>query len=56
MSSEPRCDPTKANAQSPVPHDYEHVGEEYDSLANGGSYDILRCRACGRRAYSPMAD
>lgn len=41
---------------SPVPHDYEMVGEEYGSLDSGGSYDILKCRVCGRVAYSPIAD
>jgi hypothetical protein len=50
------CDPTKESRLSPVPHDYEHVGEEYGSLGDGGSYDILKCRVCGRVAYSPMAD
>jgi hypothetical protein len=37
-------------------HDWEHVGEEYDSLANGGSYDIYKCRKCGHRDYSMIAD
>lgn len=56
MTDEPSCDPTKMSRQSPVPHDYEHTGEEYDSLGNGGSYDIYTCRSCGRVAYSPMPD
>ncbi len=51
-----RCDPTKETRKSPVPHSYENVGEEYDSLGNGGSYDILKCRNCGRIAFSPIAD
>lgn len=50
------CDPTKPSAESAVPHDYEAVDEEFGSLADGGSYDVLLCRNCGRRAYSPMAD
>jgi hypothetical protein len=50
------CDPAKESRLSPVPHDYEVLGQEYGSLADGGSYDILKCRACGRTAYSPMAD
>lgn len=51
-----RCDRTKESARSPVPHAYEVTGAEYDSLSNGGSYDILTCQACGRIAYSSMAD
>jgi hypothetical protein len=50
------CDPKSPSDQSPVPHDYEEVGEEYGSLGDGGSYTILKCRVCGRRAYSAMAD
>ena len=50
------CDPTKQSSLSPVPHDYEHVGEEDGSLADGGCYDVLRCRNCGRVAYSQVAD
>lgn len=50
------CDRTKESRLSPVPHDYEVVGEEYGSLGDGGSYEELRCRGCGRVAYSAMAD
>lgn len=50
------CDSTKESRLSPVPHDYEHVGEEYGSLADGGSYDVLKCRNCDRVAYSQMPD
>jgi hypothetical protein len=50
------CDPAKPNAESPVPHDYEVIGEEYGSLASGGSYEVLECRVCGRVAYSPLPD
>lgn len=50
------CDPTKMSRDSPVPHRYVVVDEEYDSLANGGSYDVLRCTVCGRIAYSPLPD
>lgn len=50
------CDPTKESRLSPVPHDYELVGVEYGSLADGGSYRVLRCRNCERTAYSQMAD
>lgn len=56
MSDLPTCDPDKPNGTSPWPHDYEEIGEEYDSLANGGSYVVLRCRRCKRKAYHPMAD
>lgn len=50
------CDPAKPDRLSPVPHDYVEVGEEFASLADGGSYVVLRCRACDRQAYSPIAD
>lgn len=50
------CDKTMSNATSPVPHDYESAGEEYGSLGDGGSYWRLRCKQCGRIAYSPMPD
>jgi hypothetical protein len=53
---QPFCDPTKPTSESPAPHDYETVGEEYGSLASGGSYDVLKCQNCGRVAYSPMPD
>lgn len=51
-----KCDRSKPSQQSPVPHDYEVVDQEYGSLADGGSYDILECRVCGRTAYSPLPD
>lgn len=50
------CDPDKPNATSPWLHDYEVVGEEFGSLAEGGSYEVLECRRCERKAYRPMAD
>lgn len=50
------CDPEKESRLSPVPHDYELIDEEYGSLADGGSYDVLKCRRCGRVAYSQMPD
>lgn len=53
---EARCEPDKRSARSAVPHDYATVGEEYGSLADGGSYWVLRCRSCGRTAYEPMPD
>ena len=42
--------------ESPVPHSYELTGEEYGSLASGGSYEVYTCGVCGRVAYSPMPD
>lgn len=51
-----RCDPALPSALSPVPHDYDHAGDDYGSLADGGSYEELRCRNCGRTAYSPLPD
>lgn len=56
IGPEQTCDRTKPNAESPVPHDYAEEGQEYGSLAEGGSYDIFVCRACGRRAYSQLPD
>lgn len=50
------CDPTKESRLSPVPHDYEVVDQEYGSLGDGGSYDVLECKNCGRRAYSSLPD
>lgn len=50
------CDPAKPSNLSPAPHDYKEIGEEYGSLAAGGSYEILECRVCGRIAYSPLPD
>lgn len=52
----PMCDPAQPNSASPWPHDYEDVGEEYGSLAEGGSYTILQCRRCDRRAYRQLPD
>lgn len=37
-------------------HNYVVVDEEYDSLENGGSYEVLRCTRCHRIAYQPLAD
>lgn len=51
-----QCDPHLESRLSPIPHDYEVVGDEDGSLADGGSYDVLKCRRCGRVAYSPIAD
>ena len=53
---EPTCDPAVGNAFSKIPHQYEHVDEEYGSLADGGSFDVLRCRVCGRQAYAQLPD
>jgi hypothetical protein len=51
------CDPALPSAQSPIPHVYAATGEtDYGSLANGGSYEQLRCRNCERIAYSQLPD
>jgi hypothetical protein len=50
------CDPTKRSAESPIPHEYRPDGEEYGSLADGGSYERLTCRRCGRTVYVPLPD
>jgi hypothetical protein len=50
------CDPAQPSALSPAPHDYEAAGDDYGSLADGGSYERLRCRKCGRIAYSQLPD
>jgi hypothetical protein len=56
MPPDPRCDPALPSAQSPVPHHYENDGDEYGSLADGGSYQRLRCTECHRIAYDPLPD
>ena len=50
------CDPALPSDRSPAPHDYEPDGDEYGSLAEGGSYERLRCRNCPRVAYRPLPD
>lgn len=50
------CDPSKESRLSPVPHDYEVVDEDYGSLGDGGDYEIVVCKNCKRRAYSPLPD
>jgi hypothetical protein len=30
--------------------------DEYDSLANGGSYEVYKCNVCDRRSYSSLPD
>jgi hypothetical protein len=56
MPTAARCDPGQPSVLSPVPHDYEIIGTEYGSLAEGGSYEQLRCRACERIAYRQLPD
>jgi hypothetical protein len=56
VSDLPTCDPDQPDASSPWPHDYEEVDTEYGSLGGGGSYDVLRCKRCERRAFRPIAD
>ena len=51
-----KCDPANPSALSPVPHDYQVEGDEYGSLTDGGSYERLRCKECGRIVYSPLPD
>lgn len=36
-------------------HRWVYHDDEYDSLANGGSYAIYTCE-CGARSYSMLAD
>lgn len=31
-------------------------GDEYDSLANGGSYEIYECNTCQQLYYFPLPD
>jgi hypothetical protein len=40
----------------PCEHDWEYEDDEYGSLADGGSYEIYRCRRCGERSYSQLPD
>jgi hypothetical protein len=51
-----RCDPALPSAESPVPHRYHPDGDDYGSLADGGSYRRLRCAECHRIAYEPLPD
>jgi len=51
-----RCDPAMPSAQSPVPHQYDVTGTEDGSLADGGSYEVLKCRNCSRTAYRQLPD
>lgn len=50
------CDPLVPSNQSPIPHDYEVVDQEYGSLDAGGSYGILLCKRCKRIVYSQLPD
>lgn len=54
------CDPALPDGKSPVPHDYKHErdSDDYGSLAEGGSYEALRCQRphCRRLAYRPLPD
>lgn len=52
----PTCDRTKTSDESPIPHDYQYLTDEYGSLADGGSYEVYACTRCGRRAYSALPD
>lgn len=52
----PTCDSTKPDSQSPWPHDYVYVDDEYGSLAEGGSYEIHKCTRCGRVTYFQLPD
>lgn len=52
-----KCDPTLESSQSPVPHKYKETGKhDYGSLAQGGSYEQVKCTECGRTAWSMMPD
>lgn len=33
-----------------------YVDDEYESLADGGSYEIYECDTCGRTKYVPLPD
>lgn len=37
-------------------HEWKYVDDEYDSLANGGSYEIYRCIHCRKKSYSMLPD
>jgi len=37
-------------------HILEYYDDEYDSLANGGSYEIYKCKNCGKCEYSQLPD
>lgn len=50
------CSKGEESRNSPVPHDYKHVDDDYGSLGDGGSFEVLCCIVCGRVAYSPLPD
>lgn len=35
---------------------YYNAGDEYGSLADGGSYQMCDCSNCGKRVYVPLPD
>ena len=37
-------------------HEWEQEADEYGSLASGGSYEVYRCRVCGKVSYSQLPD
>jgi hypothetical protein len=37
-------------------HDWEYLEDEYGSLADGGSYEVYKCRRCPELWYVPLPD
>lgn len=37
-------------------HDWVYVDDEYGSLADGGSYEIYKCKKCAQISYSQLPD
>ena len=37
-------------------HQWVYIDDEYDSLANGGSYEVYRCATCGMVSFSMLPD
>jgi hypothetical protein len=40
----------------PHEHDWVYKDDEYDSLGNGGSYQIFECSTCGKSKYVQLPD
>jgi len=37
-------------------HEWRWVHDDYGSLGDGGSYEVYKCRKCGKTEYVPLPD
>lgn len=37
-------------------NEWRYLEDEYDSLGNGGSYEVCECTTCQKKVYSPLPD